>query len=104
MAAPRSAVIGHGRSIPLTRLVQVGAGSGGMTVLDIICRDPRIEHVTLIEPDLYKPHNVARHLFPLSAVGQRKADLAVRWLQERRPDLAVDALACDLLDPAYSGK
>lgn len=86
----------------MTRLVQVGVGSGGMTVLDILCRDARIEQVTLIEPDLYKPHNVVRHLFPLSAVGQRKADLAVRWLQERRAELAVDALVCDLLDPAYA--
>ena len=45
--------------------------------------------VTLIEPDVYKPHNVERHLFPLSAVGERKAVLAERWLQERRPDLDV---------------
>src|SRR5437763_16555882 len=73
-----------------------------MPVLDMICRDPRVSRVTLIEPDLYKPHNVVRHLFPLSAVGQRKADLAVRWLQERRPDLTVDALVCDLLDPTFS--
>ena len=58
-------------SIPLPHLFQVGAGSGGMTVLDIVCRDPRITHVTLIEPDIYKPHNVERHLFPLSAVGRQ---------------------------------
>ncbi len=73
-----------------------------MTVLDILCRDPRIDHVTLIEPDLYKPHNVVRHLFPPSAVGQRKADLAARWLHDRRPDLALDTLVCDLLDPAFA--
>jgi molybdopterin/thiamine biosynthesis adenylyltransferase len=84
----------------LAHLFQVGAGSGGMTVLDIVCRDPRITHVTLIEPDVYKPHNVIRHQFPLSAVGQRKAELAAAWLKERRPDLQVDLLPCDLLDPA----
>jgi molybdopterin/thiamine biosynthesis adenylyltransferase len=75
-----------------------------MTVLDIVCRDPRITHVTLIEPDVYKPHNVIRHQFPLSAVGQRKADLAAQWLKDRRPELRVDLLACDLLAPAYAEK
>jgi len=71
-----------------------------MPVLDMVCRDPRITRVTLIEPDVYKPHNVERHVFPLSAVGQPKADLAERWLRERRPELDVQVLACDLLDPA----
>src|SRR5205085_1487495 len=71
-----------------------------MPVLDMLCRDPRLTRVTLIEPDVYKPHNVERHLFPLAAVGERKAELAQRWLQERRPDLEVELLLCDLLDPA----
>jgi hypothetical protein len=82
----------------LAHLFQVGAGSGGMTVLDIVCRDPRITHVTLVEPDVYGPHNVVRHLFPQSSVGFRKADLARQWLYERRPELLVDLLPRDLLD------
>jgi molybdopterin/thiamine biosynthesis adenylyltransferase len=82
----------------MAHLVQVGAGSGGMPVLDMVCRDRRIVRVTLIEPDVYKPHNVERHLFPLSAVGEKKADLAARWLKERRPDLEVRLLVCDLMD------
>ena len=56
----------------MAHLLQVGAGSGGMPVLDAVCRDPRITRVTLIEPDVYKPHNVERHVFPCSAVGQAK--------------------------------
>jgi molybdopterin/thiamine biosynthesis adenylyltransferase len=84
----------------MAHLIQVGAGSGGMPVLDMMCRDPRVQRVTLIEPDVYKPHNVERHLFPLSAVGESKAVLAQRWLLERRPDLVVEILECDLRDPA----
>jgi molybdopterin/thiamine biosynthesis adenylyltransferase len=87
----------------VAHLIQVGAGSGGMPVLDHVCRDLRVTRVTLIEPDVYKPHNVERHLFPPSAVGERKAVLAARWLTERRPDLAVRTLVCDLLDPAAQG-
>ena len=83
----------------MAHLIQVGAGSGGMPVLDVLCRDPRITRVTLIEPDVYKRHNVERHLFPLSAVGKSKAELARNWLLERRPDLVVELLPCDLLDP-----
>jgi molybdopterin/thiamine biosynthesis adenylyltransferase len=84
----------------VAHLLQVGAGSGGMPVLDMLCRDPRITRVTLIEPDVYKPHNVERHLFPPRAVGEKKAVLARRWLEERRPDLEVRLFVCDLLDPA----
>lgn len=84
----------------MVHLIQVGAGSGGMPVLDLLCRDTRLTRITLIEPDVYKAHNVERHLFPLSAVGQPKAELARRWLLERRPDVQVDLLVCDLCDPA----
>jgi len=77
---------------------QVGAGSGGMPVLDMLCRDSRITQVTLIEPDLLKPHNVERHPFGWSAVGQPKAQTAEAWLKERRPDLQGRLFVCDLLD------
>ena len=56
----------------MAHLFQVGAGSGGMPVLDMVCRDERITRVTLIEPDEYKPHNVERHVFPASSVGGKK--------------------------------
>ena len=84
----------------MAHLIQVGAGSGGMPVLDMLCRDQRITRVTLIEPDVYKPHNVERHLFPLAAVGEYKAALAEDWLHQRRPDLVVHLLVCDLMDPS----
>src|SRR5579885_386292 len=83
----------------MAHVFQVGAGSGGMPVLDMLCRDARVTRVTLVEPDVYKPHNVGRHLFPPAAGGELKAVLAGRWLRERRPDLEVTLLACDLLDP-----
>jgi molybdopterin/thiamine biosynthesis adenylyltransferase len=89
------------QGLAVAHLIQVGAGSGGMPVLDMVCRDPRITRLTLIEPDVYKPHNVERHLFPPAAVGELKATLAKRWLQERRPDLDVATLSCDLRDPAF---
>src|SRR5207248_1513818 len=86
----------------VAHLFQVGAGSGGMPVLDMVGRDPALTHVTLVEPDVYQAHNVVRHLFPTSAVGRLKAELAREWLRERRPDLHVDLLVCDLLDPAFA--
>lgn len=87
----------------MAHLIQVGAGSGGMPVLDMVCRDPRITRVTLIEPDVYKPHNVERHLFPISSVGQAKAELAREWLTVRRPDLRVELLINDLCAGAAAG-
>src|SRR5690242_7702928 len=84
----------------MAHLFQVGAGSGGMPVLDTLARDAAVTRVTLVEPDVYKAHNVGRHLFPASAVGRPKAELAAEWLRDRRPDLDVRVLAYDLLDPA----
>ncbi len=84
----------------VAHLFQVGAGSGGMPVLDMVCRDHRVTQVTLVEPDVYKPHNVERHLFPAGAVGEFKAILAEQWLKERRPDLEVTTHLVDLCDPA----
>ena len=86
----------------MAHLFQVGAGSGGMPVLDMLCRDGRITHVTLIEPDVYKPHNVVRHIFPASSVGQFKADLARDWLLERQPKLQIDVIRADLMDPSQA--
>ncbi len=79
---------------------QVGAGSGGAVVLDLIARDANITRITLVEPDVYDPHNVHRHIFPQSAVGRMKAELAAEWVRERRPNLAFDAIIGDLTDPA----
>lgn len=86
----------------MIHLFQIGVGSGGMPVLDLVARDPRIGEVTIVEPDVYKEHNVVRHLFAASDVGQKKADLAQRWLAERRPDLVIRVLPIDLCDPAHA--
>jgi molybdopterin/thiamine biosynthesis adenylyltransferase len=84
----------------MSHVFQVGAGSGGMVVLDLIARDPLVTRVTLVEPDVYAPHNVHRHLFPPSAVGRMKAELAAEWVRERRPELAFEPVVTDITDPA----
>jgi molybdopterin/thiamine biosynthesis adenylyltransferase len=88
----------------MKHLVQVGVGSGGIVVLDLVARDPRVSHITLIEPDLYKPHNVHRHLFPVSNVGKIKGELAIQWLAERRPDVTVQLLPVNLHDPQHQSE
>lgn len=81
-------------------IFQVGAGSGGIVVLDLLARDPRVTRVALVEPDVYAPHNVHRHVFPPSAAGRLKADLTVEWLKDRRPDITIETYPHDLTDPA----
>ena len=81
-------------------VLQVGAGSGGMAVLDLVARDPRVTRITLVEPDIYAPHNVYRHFFPPSAVGKRKAELAAEWVRAIRPGVAFEALVADVTDPS----
>ena len=83
----------------MSTLFHVGAGSGGMVVLDLVCRDPTVRRIILLEPDVYKSHNVHRHYFGFEHVGRLKAELAAGWMRQFRPDLEVVALAVDLLDP-----
>src|SRR5262245_40145979 len=83
-------------------LFQIGAGSGGLASSELVCRDLRIDHLTLVEPDIYQEHNVIRHAFPRSGIGKSKAELAATWLRDRRPELPVDCLACNLLDPTFA--
>jgi molybdopterin/thiamine biosynthesis adenylyltransferase len=84
----------------MSHIVQVGAGSGGMVVLDLVGRDQRVTALTLIEPDVYKPHNTVRHYFGVAAAGRAKAELAKQWLSALRPELEVRMLQCDVMDPA----
>jgi molybdopterin/thiamine biosynthesis adenylyltransferase len=83
---------------------QVGVGSGGMVVLDLVARDPALSRVTLVDPDVYSQKNVHRHCFPPSGVGRLKTELAEEWIRVRRPDLAVKTIAGDLTDPSFEGE
>jgi molybdopterin/thiamine biosynthesis adenylyltransferase len=67
-----------------------------MPVLDMVCRDRRINRVTLIESDIYKPHNLERHIFGEQAIEGSKAELARAWLLERRADLKIEILNHDI--------
>jgi len=87
----------------MAHIFQCGAGSGGMVVLDLLCRDERVHKITLVEPDVYKPHNVVRHFFPPADAGSLKADLAARWVRERRPELAMKTVPVNLLDASQQG-
>jgi molybdopterin/thiamine biosynthesis adenylyltransferase len=84
----------------MTSLFQVGAGSGGMVVLDLVCREPSVRRVVLVEPDVYKSHNVHRHYFGHNDVGRPKVKLAAEWVRRFRPDLEIVTLTADLMDPA----
>lgn len=86
------------------RVFQVGAGSGGIAVLDLLAREERISHVTLVEPDIYSAHNVHRHFFPPSDVGRGKAELAAEWLKQIRPELSVEILPVDLTAAAHAAR
>ena len=83
----------------MAHLVQVGLGSGGMSVIDMLVRDMRISKVTLIEPDLLKPHNLPRHLLSSDNVGKSKLLSAVKWLKDRNTNLEIISIEAFLQDP-----
>ena len=75
----------------MSHLIQVGAGSGGMPVLDMLGRDPRVTRVTLIEPErtLVLGQGWTFALRPIDAATTR---LIVRY--PLRPD--------EFLNPAFT--
>ena len=83
----------------MAHLVQVGLGSGGMSVIDMLVRDMRISKLTLIEPDILKPHNLARHLLSADYVGKSKLLSAVQWLKVRNSNLEIISINAFLQDP-----
>ncbi|WP_020473181.1 HesA/MoeB/ThiF family protein [Zavarzinella formosa] len=85
-------------------IFQVGVGSGGIVVLDLVMREPTVRKIVLVEPDVYKSHNVHRHLFPPSDVGQLKVKLAAEWVRRFRPDVEVVPLAVDVTDPIHQAE
>src|SRR6516225_1634190 len=88
----------------MSTIFQVGAGSGGMVVLDLVCREPNVRRIVVVEPDVYKAHNVHRHYFGPRDVGRQKAELAAEWVKQFRSDLEVTTIVADLLDPTRQGE
>ena len=82
-------------------LFQVGVGSGGMAVLDLLIRDERITKISIVEPDTYDQGNIHRHYFGNEHIGHNKADLAHQWIQRFRHDIEVDTYTVDLTDPKH---
>lgn len=82
----------------MARIFQAGVGSGGIVVLDLLSRDPQITHATIVDPDVYQPHNVIRHRFPRSSVGTLKVTLANEFVTRHRPDFTITERPVDLLD------
>jgi molybdopterin/thiamine biosynthesis adenylyltransferase len=77
-------------------VIQVGVGSGGMAVLDLVIRDCQVTDVTLIEPDRFEAGNVERHLIGHSGVGHDKVELAEAWVRDHRPDIRIRTVCSNL--------
>jgi len=84
-------------------IIQVGVGSGGMAVLDLIIRDPQVTDVTLIEPDRFEMDNVDRHLIGHSGVGRAKVELAAEWVREHRPGIRMRTVSTSLSADGCAG-
>jgi molybdopterin/thiamine biosynthesis adenylyltransferase len=80
----------------MAAIIQVGVGSGGMAVLDLVIRDPHVTEVTLIEPDQFEADNVDRHLIGHRGVGRAKVELATEWVRDHRPDIETRTLSTNL--------
>lgn len=88
-----------GRNKEDTRnVLMVGAGSVGSLVAESLAREGRFS-ITLIDRDLFFPHNAARHaLFP-GNTGDSKAHALVKFLECIRIDGVFEAIADDFLRP-----
>ena len=95
--ATLSGFSGDGRKVTL-----VGAGTIGSALFDCLVRQG-FGVWTIIDPDIVKPHNLARHTLTRSALGRSKAHVlanVARGIVGKRPE-AIDA---DVLFPGEKGE
>lgn len=76
---PRTAAEMNGGAFEELRAVAVGAGAIGSQILNNLVRGG-FGTWTIVEPDVFLPHNAARHLLPAGVAGMGKGDATARTL------------------------
>lgn len=63
----------NGTSVRIPNLVMIGTGTLGANVINHLVRKGACDKISIIDPDIYYPHNYSRHVLPASAMMQKKA-------------------------------
>lgn len=96
---PEFAARMNGQDYCPLKIVAIGAGALGSQVINNLSRGG-FGVWTMVDHDYFEPHNAARHLFPSTAVGCRKAVGMTHYLQDVFPgDRSPGAICCDYLSP-----
>lgn len=83
------------------RIVMAGAGSLGSTVAESLVREGLFSW-SLVDDDVFLPHNIARHSLTTADLARPKADMLLRRLRAIRGDAVGAALVEDILAPDAS--
>ncbi|XUY30026.1 ThiF family adenylyltransferase (plasmid) [Agrobacterium sp. rho-8.1] len=94
----RAAAMAGRASADNRRIVMAGAGSLGSTVAESLVREGLFSW-SLVDDDVFLPHNIARHSLTTADLARSKADMLLRRLRAIRGDAVGAALVEDILAP-----
>jgi Prokaryotic E2 family A/ThiF family/Prokaryotic homologs of the JAB domain len=97
---PRALELSGKTALPLSRIVQIGAGTIGSLAAESLVREGFGLHWTFIDPDYLLPHNLARHDLGVNDVGLPKALSLASRVRGLRSDVLADGIVADVLNPA----
>lgn len=87
----------NGTSVRIPNLVIIGTGTLGSNIINHLVRKGVCDKITIIDPDIYYPHNYSRHVLPASATMQKKAQ-AMQELYEDVHELTITPINKNVFD------
>ncbi len=90
-------VDGDVRPLRSKHVVVIGCGMLGAPIVETLAR-AGVGKLTLIDPDVFEPANVGRHVLGASYIGQRKVDGIAHHVRASIPSVEVVPLSRDVAD------
>ncbi len=89
---------GIGKSV-----VVLGAGSIGSQCITSLVREGAFEKLTIVDDDVFAPHNLARHTLRGPALGNSKTAMLSDDLRAIRADLLIETI-CEKISPTHQSE
>lgn len=84
-------------------VVVLGAGSIGSQCITSLVREGAFEKLTIVDDDVFAPHNLARHVLRGPALGNSKTAMLSDDLRAIRADLVIETI-CEKISPTLQSE
>jgi len=80
------------KAVSNAHVAVLGAGALGSHLVPLVARDPRVSHLTILDPQVFQRSNLAAQNISRCDVGQSKVGALARRVRSIRPELSVTAI------------